>query len=230
MSGTVIRYIHTWRHDQQRLVFHTIPMLHIASLSYYDRINEIINDFNHVLIEGVASLPTKEIGTYRRLARAANLVPQIDHIRIPEDIPSINIDLRQDIFYVLYKKLPLRQKLQLHFYDLIAMTLTTQKTSRFHGLMVSTFKYPEEYKHRLIDPKNHYAFKHKQKPPLELLAENCRNEAIQTNITAYIKQNEKRLYRFDVGILFGDGHMPYIYEILTDEGFAWRLEETIIVF
>lgn len=82
----------------------------------------------------------------------------------------------------------------------------------------------------LINPENHYAFKHKDKPNRELLISNIRDESIQKNLTLYIDKNKDREYRFDTGIIFGDAHMPYIYEILKEKGFNWSLEEKIFVY
>jgi hypothetical protein len=63
-TGRAFRYIHEWTHDTLKLVFHTIPMIHIGEKSYYTRINNLIDSYNHLLVEGIPLKLVKEIGTY----------------------------------------------------------------------------------------------------------------------------------------------------------------------
>lgn len=99
-SGTVYRYIHKWVHEDIKLVIHTIPMFHIGMKAYYKRINEIIDDYNHVLVEGIPlnsihgiNKSKSDLGAYRKLAKILDLTSQKKELKIPADIITQNIDI-----------------------------------------------------------------------------------------------------------------------------------------
>jgi hypothetical protein len=62
------------------------------------------------------------------------------------------------------------------------------------------------------------------------LIQNVRDNNIENNFKGYIKENIDRLYRYDVGILFGDSHMTIFYKTLQNYGYKWRMIKKIAVF
>jgi hypothetical protein len=228
-SMKAFRYIHEWTHDRIWIVFHTIPTIHIGAKPYYERISSLIDSYNHLLVEGVPLKLVKEIGSYKTIAKEAGLTTQIESLRIPPDLSVTNVDMDRRMFAGLFDKLPFRSKLLLFFVDRIVRTPFILRKLHFKEMIEKSLMYPEDSEHRLVNPEAQIAFRHKQKSELDLLIENERDEQVQKHLNDYINANEKREYRLDVGILFGDGHMPIIYETLRSNGFHWKLEEKLSV-
>jgi hypothetical protein len=223
------RYIHEWTRAGREVVFHTIPMIHVGSEAYYSRVSQLIDTYNHVLVEGVPPSATKEIGSYRRIARLAGLTTQIDGLKPPPDLSVTNIDMDGRLFANLFHKLPLWSKLQLFILDRLLVSPSMARKLQFRKLVEEAITYPQDPERKLVDPATQVAFCHEQKPELDLLIENRRNQQIQEHLQQYITTNSGRRYRLDVGILFGDAHMPHIYETLRTNAFRWRLEEKLVV-
>ena len=225
----VFKYIHEWSSIKESIVFHTFPMIHIGQKTYYDEISTMLNEMNQVLIEGISQNKKSELGSYNNFAAILGLETQKNCLKIPEDMHTINIDIPGNMFKSEINQLPLFEKMKLFL-----MELTLRKISTKQAVLLSTLKniysYREESRIKLINPENHYAFTHKSKSKFELLIENKRNELIQNNIEKYIIMNNGRKYRMDIAILFGDAHMPYIYETLKKKGYKWKLEKTIEIF
>jgi hypothetical protein len=127
------------------------------------------------------------------------------------------------------RKLPLNDKMKLWSLELFMKRTPEKLIKGIRNILQLMYSYPIDRNFEMVDPNNHYAFKHKNKTKLDLLIENDRNEIIAEKINDFIERNYKREYRIDVGILFGDDHMPYIYEVLQKKGYKWRLEKQITV-
>lgn len=97
MENSAYRYLHKWINDNSSIVFYTLPMIHIGDESYYDKINKLMDGFNHVLVEGVSLGPKyKEIGRYELLSEKLGLSNQWNKLRIPDDIKVVNIDINSN--------------------------------------------------------------------------------------------------------------------------------------
>lgn len=224
----VYRYVHEWEHDSIPLVFTTIPMIHVGLKSYYDDVNEIIDQFNHLLLEGVhIKNASTEFGRYKYLASEVNLKNQYDEIRIPNDITVFNIDMDEDIINKKIKKISLKEKIKLRTYKNRIKKI--KERNDLLEILIEYCKYPLGSDTKLIDPKSHYQFKNRKKDKLDIIIENDRDDNFQEKMKKYIEENKKRKFRLDVGIMVGDSHMPAIYRILEQYGFKWKLNKKIYV-
>lgn len=224
----VIRYIHQWTSESNNLVIYTFPMIHIGKKEYYKEVSAEIENLNLLLLEGVSvSKRFSEVGSYINFARNMNLCSQKESLQIPKDLSIINIDMKQSVFY---KKLTLFNKAQLFFistYLKLPIFIYGDKGLEKLKLL---FSYPKSIEYKMKNPLKHYAFIHKEKSSLSLLIENERNNEIVKNLEQIIKNNRNRKFRFDIGILFGDAHMPHIYQTLNKNNFKWKLHKELIVF
>jgi hypothetical protein len=226
----VIRYIHEWTNVKNTIVFHTFPMIHIGEKKYYNEISLMLNEMNHILIEGVSLKRGSELGSYRRFAHTLGLYAQSDSLYIPEDLTVKNIDMPSKQFRKELFKLPIIDKIKVFIINIVLKNVPKKYSKSLLNKMRIHFSYNDDNRVKLINPDNHYAAKQIPKSKLEMLFENKRDSIITKNIENYINENIGRLYRMDVAILFGDSHMPYIYKELKRKGFKWKLEKTIEVF
>ena len=201
-------------------------MIHIGNEEYYREISGLVSGLHSVLVEGV-SLNTKELGTYRNLAEGLNLQTQ-EAVIIPDDLPVHNIDLDPDEFETEIRKLPISDKMAIKKIDFALRKNWKNRKEEIVELLVKHFSYPEESRHHLKNPENHVALKHKNKTKKELLFENKRNDCFQRELNTYIDANIERPFVFTCGILLGDAHMPYIYEVLKERDFHWSLYKEVI--
>lgn len=228
MENSAYRYLHKWTNDRIPIVFYTLPMIHIGDKSYYDKINKLLDEFNHVLVEGVSLGPKyKEIGRYELLSEKLGLSNQWNELRIPDDIKVVNIDINSNELGRKIKKLHNKEKKLLKTYEKLVKKLDTGDNLKEE--IKKLLKYPENINYKLIDPANHYFFEHRKKKSLDLIIENDRDYIFQYNIEKYIKENRTREYRLDTGIIVGDNHMPAIYRELEKNGYKWELLDKIIV-
>ena len=223
---SVVRYAHEWSHPDTALVIHTYPTIHIGLKSYYDRINAHLESLNHLLLEGVPVGRMRELGSYRRIARHLGLYAQTDALRIPKDLSVTNIDMDKRDFRRMLAAVPLRQRLALRMTMFFAIGATAIADARFKNALAAYFRYPTQTAYRLIDPKNHYVSTHREKSKLDLLITNDRDREISKKLIRYVRENWRRPYRFDIGIAFGDAHMPHMYQALAKLKFSWKLEDT----
>jgi hypothetical protein len=222
----VFRYIHSWVNNSTNTVFVTIPMIHIGTEQYYKEVSLIVNNLNLILEEGVPIKIDSEIGSYIKAAKKLGLVPQSQYLKIDEDVERINIDMDKSTFAGEFSKIPKEELRNLRLFKYILPFISKKKLLKFVYLCCS---FPSDVKIKLIDPNNHYAYKH-NKTPFDLLITNKRNDVIKTNLQRIINENKDREYRYDIGIIFGDEHMPAIYNQLKANGFKWHLEKEIFVF
>jgi hypothetical protein len=225
-----IRYIHEWVNDKNHLVFHTLPMFHIGQERYYLKIQNVVNQMNQVLIEGVPLDNYKQIGRFNKIAHKLGLKSQNEIIKYDDGIIIHNIDMLGEDFKNELSALPVRDKIKLRVLDLFMVLIGEKQKIRIMNLLKEIYAYPKDMEIEQINPENHYAFKHKNKEKYELLIENKRNKEISANLSDFIEKNKMREYRLDIGILFGDEHMPYIYELLKTKGYKWKLEDKVVIF
>lgn len=205
-------------------------MIHIGEQKFYDEVAQDLQAMNQILVEGVPLPKRGQLGSYTVLAKAIGLETQSQCLRIPSDVGVTNIDLSPQLFRLEYLKLPIRDKLKLLFIERFLRRMPKKYRSRLKDWLIRVFAYKGDQGIELINPLRNYAFKHQSKTKLDLLLENQRDEAIAANLKKYIEDNYDRKYRMDIAILFGDAHMPYIYEQLHGQGFRWHMEKKVIVF
>ncbi|MDC7241092.1 MAG: hypothetical protein PQJ50_12110 [Spirochaetales bacterium] len=223
------RYVHRWSSDKSQISFITIPMIHIGEKSFYDEVNLIIDEANHILYEGVKTgARHSDFGKYRKMAAMdGDLTAQYDSIRFPEDIKRINIDISADEFKSGRSPIPF-QSIFREKVSLLLLNLYLKKHS-LKNLLKNQFSYPAADKYKLVDPKNHYFFTHRKKDRYSLLIENRRDEIFRENLRNYIDENKNREYPLESCILVGDNHMPAVYRELEEQGFKWQLHKTLTV-
>ncbi len=228
MRNSPYRYLHKWTNNSIPIVFYTLPMIHIGDKSYYNKINKIIDEFNHVLIEGVSlGSNYKEIGRYELLSQKLGLSNQWKELKIPDDITVINIDINTKELGRRIKKLHKKEKKQLKTYEKLVKKLDSGE--KLKEEIKKLLNYPDNINYKLIDPANHHFFEHRKKKRIDLIIENDRDYIFQYNIKKYIKENRLREYRLDTGIIVGDHHMPAIYRELEGNGYKWELFDKIII-
>lgn len=225
---SVYRYIHSWTHEEYNLVIYTFPMVHIGEKRYYQEINKMINELNHVLLEGCSiKKSSRDLGKYNIVAKALGLSTQDSEIHFPEDINIINIDIDDNNLNEGIKEISLREKLFLKSYDKKMKKIS--KIENLKELVKRILSYPFGSDYALINPKKHYYFKNREKDKLDLIIQNDRDEIFQKKLTEYINDNKDRKYRFDIGIMLGSSHMPAVYRVLEKFNFKWELNKKIIV-
>ena len=222
----VYRYIHTWKNKSLNIYVTTIPMLHIASKQFYEEVSNTVNNCNLILEEGIPISIDSEIGSYTRIAKKVGLTAQINEISFEEDIKRINIDIDKNEFEIGLKSISKKELNNIKYFKHILWMLSKRKLL---DMLYATFTYPESSKVSLINPDNHYSYKH-NKTPLDLLITNTRDNCISKNLQEVIDLNKTREYRYDISVLFGDEHMPIIYKVLQNNGFDWTLQKKIDVF
>jgi len=203
-------------------------MIHLGEKRYYEEINVMISELNHILIEGCSlKKSSRDVGKYNIVAKALNLSTQASEIVFPHDINITNIDIEPNEIDKRIKDITWRDKYFLKSYD-----RKMKKISKIENpmeLIKTILSYPPDSEHALINPKKHYYFKNKEKDKLDLIIQNDRDEIFQNNLTEYIEKNKDRKYRFDIGIMLGSSHMPAIYRVLEQYKFKWELNKKIIV-
>ncbi len=218
----VIRYIHEWTCENNNIVFFTFPMIHIGTKDFYKTISDEIENLNCVLLEGVP-LKRSELGTYIKLAKQFDLSSQSESLKIPSDMNTQNIDMDPTDFKKGISDLHFKDKWRLFYISFfLKFPLLLKKDLAINDLR-KMYYYPPNEEYRMMNPLNHYAFKHKEKSSLDLLIQNTRDEVINKNLETVIKENRNRDFRYDIGILFGDNHMPYIYQTLNKNKFKLKL-------
>lgn len=224
----VIRYIHEWKNEKNKTVFYTYPMIHIGIEEYYKEISNEIKNLNYLLTEGV-SLPKGDFGKYEKISKKLQLSSQIKSLHIPTDLKIRNIDIDPNHFKKGTQQLKLKDKIR--FIKLIIFFQIPYffNKDKILKLLKIRLSYPENKEYILKNPLKHYAFKHKEKSSLDLLIQNTRDEIINKNLEEIIEENKNREYRYDIGILFGDEHMPYIYQTLHNNEYKWKFLKEITV-
>jgi len=190
----VYRYIHTWKHKSYNICFTTIPMIHIASKQFYEDVSSIINNCNLILEEGIPISIDSEIGSYTRIAKKVGLFAQINELRIESDITRLNIDIEKSELEIGLKSVSKKELLKFKCFKYLLLILSKQ---RLLEALYDLCAYPESSKALLIDPVNHYSYKH-NKTPLDLLVTNTRDDCISKNLQEIIDVNINREYRFDL--------------------------------
>ena len=224
----VKRYIHEWTSKKSSAVFYTYPMIHIGAPEYYDIISGELENLNMVLTEGV-DIGKSELGLYNKLAKRLQLVSQTSALSCPSDLTKKNIDIDPVKFKKGLQRLGIKDKLYLHFITFFLHFPFLLEKEKMKEYFISKLCYPKGKEYYFKNPLNHFAFKNKNKSSLDLLIQNTRDDIINKNLEKVIQENEDRNFRFDIGILFGDGHMPYIYETLKKNNFKWKLHKEVIV-
>lgn len=203
-------------------------MIHIGTKEYYENISHLIDNLNMVLLEGVTFKSSTEMGKYDKTAKLFGLYTQKNNLKITEDINKLNIDIAQNVFEEEYLKINLFERLKLLKYS-IALFILSKNKKKAKEELIKYFAYTEDQSIKLIDPGNHYSYKH-DKSPFDFLITNKRNDYIEQNFKNFINENKDRKYRYDVGIIFGAAHMPVFYNILKNHGYKWKMKQKIQVF
>lgn len=222
----VYRYIHSWHNKTNNINIITIPMIHIASKQFYTEVSNIVNTCNLILEEGIPVSIDSEIGSYTRIAKKAGLVAQSNELKIEDDVKRIYIDIDKNEFEIGIKAISKNELRNVKIFKYILWSLTRKKIL---DMLYSVCAYPDSSRIPLINPDNHYSYKH-NKSPLDLLVTNTRDDCISRNLQEIIDCNKTREYRYDISVLFGDEHMPIIYKTLQNNGFDWTLEKRIDLF
>jgi len=222
----VYRYIHNWQHKLNNIVIKTIPMIHIGTQQFYDEVSEILNDCNLILEEGIPISIDSEMGTYKRIAKKVKLFSQSQNMKFMSDTKRVNIDIEENDFNSGLLSVSTKELNDLKKFKYILPFISKKKLLK---MLYDVCSYSESAKILLINPDNHYSYKH-NKSPLDLLITNTRDESISRNLQEVINNNINRQYRYDIGIIFGDEHMPIIYKILQTNNFDWTLEKKIDIF
>jgi hypothetical protein len=204
-------------------------MIHIGNPSYYDDISNMLSGMNLLFIEGVPIHRRAELGSYTRIARLLGLATQQERLKVPENAKSINIDMPGKQFTEKMSRLPIRDKIKLLVVELFMRNISKEYAMKLRQTLKVIYEYSEDAKLKLIDPGNHWALMHRHKSKLELILENDRNEIVANNIGNYIEEYKQVKIRQDIGIIFGDAHMPYIYRELKENAYKWKLEKSIEV-
>lgn len=207
-------------------MFHTFPMIHIGTKEYYETISNLLNDVNIVLLEGVPFKRSAEIGKYDKTAKLFGLYTQRNCLKIPEDLRTLNIDIDPAVFEKEYRKISYSAGINILKYSIALYTLNKSKA---RAELNTYFGYTQEQSIQLINPENHYSYKH-DKSPFDLLVSNTRDEYIKQKFLEFISNNKNREYRYDAGIVFGDRHMPMFYNVLKELGYKWKMKYKVDVF
>ena len=107
----VFRYIHKWENENNPLIFYTFPMIHIGEKEYFEKVANLCNDLNMILVEGVSLGSKTDIGKYRSTAKLFCLKNQFDYLKFDEDIPILNIDIEKETFRKKLEKINIFVKL-----------------------------------------------------------------------------------------------------------------------
>jgi hypothetical protein len=224
----VKRYIHEWISDKSNVVFYTYPMIHIGEPEFYHTISKEIGTLNLLLTEGVA-LGKSELGTYNKLAIRLQLASQSSMLHFASDLPIKNIDIDPAEFHKGIQRLSYRDKLKLFWITFLLSFPRLLGGEKVIDNLQNMLCYPKDKEYHFKNPLNHFAFKNKNKSSLDLLIQNTRNDIIRKNLVKVIQENKDRKFRYDIGIIFGDNHMPHIYETLKENNFKWELYKEVIV-
>ena len=222
----VYRYIHNWYHKSMNIKILTIPMIHIGTIEFYNEVSEILNNMNLVLEEGIPISIDSEIGSYNKIAKKIGLVSQSEQMKLEKDLKRINIDIEHNNFKTQFEHV---SKIELNNVRKFKFLLPFISKKKLLNMFYYVCAYTTTNKIELINPDNHYSYKH-NKTPLDLLITNTRDEIISKNLQDIINNNKNRDYRYDIGIFFGDEHMPIIYKTLQNNGFDWELTKKIDIF
>ena len=203
-------------------------MIHIGIEDYYNEISNEIKKLDYLLTEGVPFV-RGDIGKYQKIANKLQLSSQKKSLQLPPDMKIKNIDIDSELFIKSTKQLKIRDKIQF-----ISMRIFFQfpfffKKEKILITIKTLLSYPENKEYILKNPLKHYAFKHKEKSSFDLLIQNTRDEIINKNLEEIIEENKNREYRYDIGILFGDEHMPYIYQTLHKNEYKWKFLKEVTV-
>jgi hypothetical protein len=179
-----------------------------------------------VLEEGIPVKKKSELGTYYLLAHKMGLVPQYQALKINGNIEKINVDISWNKFNESMKKVSFGEKIRTTISQYLVLRYSKEQLLK--AFMYFT-KYTSEAAAILIDPFKHYSYKH-NKSPFEYLILNQRDIEIGENLERYIKNWGYKKDQYNVGIVFGDEHMPAIYKVLRENGFKWKLEKKVYIF
>jgi hypothetical protein len=149
-------------------------MIHIGTKEYYEQISNLCNDFNLILTKGIQLNKKTDIGKYKKMAKLFSLKNQSDYLRFKNDLPLINIDMEKDIFKKDYGNLSFKDKLFSLKYNVILFVLSLN-INKSKKLLYDFFSYNNENYMKLINPYNHYSYKH-NKSLFKYLIENKRNK------------------------------------------------------
>jgi hypothetical protein len=222
----VFRYVHSWGKSGSMLCFHTFPMFHVGTESFYTEISKMLNTMNAILEEGVPAKKRSEFGTYSLLAYKMGLVSQHQALKIDGNVEKINVDISWAKFNESMKKVSIAERIKTTISQYLVLRYPKEK-------LLETFKYLTKYTSEsatiLIDPFTHYSYKH-SKSPFDYLILNQRDIEISENLERYIKNWGYKKVQYNVGIVFGDEHMPGIYMVLRENGFKWKLEKKLFIF
>ena len=140
-----------------------------------------------------------------------------------------NIDIDGSEFRNKKRQLSIKDKIYLTWMSLLLYFPFALNTNKIIHIFKSMYAYPKNEEYKMKNPLSHYAFTHREKSSLKLLIENDRNIKIQEKLQDVINGNRDREFRYDIGILFGDGHMLHIYQTLSKNNFKWKLYKEVIV-
>ncbi|MHB8132384.1 MAG: hypothetical protein ACYDEX_25810, partial [Mobilitalea sp.] len=217
------RFVHQWVNEKTKINIFTFPMIHIGTKEYYQNISNHINELNLILEEGVPIQIDKEIGSYKRLAAKLGLISQQEGLIIDQDMNRINIDLSKEEMENELRSLPQKELRKIKMAKYI-LPFISKESICMH--FVKSFVYSDETRIKMVDPENHYSYKHTNSI-LDKFILNTRDKYIKENILSTLEVNWNREFRYDIGIMLGDEHMASIYKILNENGFKWSVIDEI---
>ncbi|HET8947130.1 MAG TPA: hypothetical protein VFQ07_09115 [Candidatus Polarisedimenticolia bacterium] len=195
----------TWNSPATRLKFTTIPMIHVADPSYYERVMTDLARCRYALVEGVSwRLGDEKHPLYDLCARNLGLVAQERALKLPPGVAKINIDMKRSEFRERLFALPWRWVLAVVLLRRILWLLTLPKAWR-----------PEAMRMILRTRKR----SERAATPMGRLILTGRDRRIVENLEAFHRERGPIAEPQYAAIVFGAAHMPAICEALGRLGF-----------
>lgn len=196
------------RYKQVKLKFRLVPMLHIGSIAYYEKVLEKLSECDKVLYEGVQLKEVKGIAKqYNRIADQLGLVTQREYLKL-EQIKEklINADYDKLTGRIAWQKLRLREKLKLLFWKPLNLFLETQFLTR--EILAKQFMTAAEENYLAYGPVED------EEGTVENLIMHDREQILFSKLRRKLEKasSEDKL----IGIMYGAGHMKTIARYLID--------------
>ncbi len=198
----------TYNHPDSRTKYTLYPMIHMASASFYKKISDDLNRFDFILYEGVTwRKNNKKHPMYDWAAKSLGLVTQKDHLKMPKDIRSINIDMPSDEFREEFIKKPLFWKLPFIlirplFWLIVKITGSKRKVLSY------------------IVPDNIYTDNSLEETPIGELIVTERDKCIVNNLINFNDEHKTADETIYIAVIFGAKHMIAINRCLRGLGFT----------
>jgi len=196
----------TFNHSDSKMKFTLYPMVHLASMHFYEGVSKDLNRFDYILYEGVTWRKDGKGKTiYDWAAKNLGLVTQRKFLKFPDSIAKINIDMPAPEFRERFLNLSIIYRILFRMLRPWLWFITKFPVAKKYIISSMTTKEAKRYSKSHTD--------------MDELILTDRDEHICEEIRGFTDKHFSKLDKTYTAVLFGANHMVSISHCLRELGF-----------